>query len=261
MRRSLTDRQHRAWFGLLCYAAEQPDPGKIDRLPAVLVAAEATGGDLDLLVETCNALQALQSVTWRFMGDSDPQKRVEITFIRFAERQHKKPSDAPDKVKERVGKCRGNKKLKQSEQVVTPCNAPCNADVTPETSCITSYELPVTTYPPTPPGGAGVVDDQEPFVPPPSNGQPPPIPPETARMIAVIDGEFPGYGYGALAAKAGWIPQPGIDAALETKRRGKDSFAYMTKVYRTNVANIARPATPARECDRLHVAPTRRKPA
>ena len=92
--RSLTDAQHRVWFDLLCFAAEQADErGCIRDYDLDLLAVECAGGDVGRLEDTLARLQKLRIVR---IDDTA------ICFLHFAERQTDKPSDAPERVKERV---------------------------------------------------------------------------------------------------------------------------------------------------------------
>jgi hypothetical protein len=131
--RSLPDNQFRVWFNLLCLAAEQPQRGVIEDYDERLLAIEVANGDVDLLVATCNALQALRCVT----RVTCPENGYSLSFTKFHDRQTSKPSNQKEKVRERVAKHREKKRYADSIQTkidVTPCNAPvtpsnaaCNA--------------------------------------------------------------------------------------------------------------------------------------
>lgn len=119
--RSLTDAQFRVFVNLLCYVAEQPDRGKVEGFSKHLVAIEVANGNLDLLVETCNALGALHVVTWCYRDENN----IEISLINFEKRQaFGKPSSHPEKVRERVARSRAAKRSGSKADNVTPCNAP-----------------------------------------------------------------------------------------------------------------------------------------
>src|SRR5690348_18025293 len=60
--RSLSDAQHRVWFNLLCFAAEQPVRGTITS-PLTVLAIEVASGDRALIIDTLTALQVLNCVT------------------------------------------------------------------------------------------------------------------------------------------------------------------------------------------------------
>lgn len=107
--RSLTDAQFRVWFNLLCYASEQCERGVIEAEDIHLLSLEVSGGDLELLNETCNRLQALRivscvspSVSSRF-----------ITFLNFEKRQGQGVSRNAKASTERVRKYRERQKIRQ----------------------------------------------------------------------------------------------------------------------------------------------------
>jgi hypothetical protein len=140
--RSLSDAQFRVWFRLLCCVARQPKRGTVRGLPERLVAVEVADGDLDLLVATLDALQALRMVAWR---REDPDRDdLEIVFLNFEKRQAmntpKKPSEERARVRERVARSRGRKRSDDVTPVtppVTPHVTPCNAPVTPCNTFVT----------------------------------------------------------------------------------------------------------------------------
>jgi hypothetical protein len=127
--RSLPLAQRWVWFNLLCYCAEQPRRGTVHDIPARVVAVEVADGDLDLLVTTCNALQDLSVVTWRYCNECN----VEVTLLNFEKRQAgnalQKPSSERIRVRERVAKCRARKRSVN----VTPVTPDVTPDVTPVT--------------------------------------------------------------------------------------------------------------------------------
>ena len=104
--RSLTDPQHRLWFNLLCYAAEQN--GERGTIPlnddAGLLALEVADGDTELLESTVERLVRLHIIE---RGDDT------LTFIHFEDRQYDCPSDKPAAVMDRVKRHRDN--LKRDE--------------------------------------------------------------------------------------------------------------------------------------------------
>ena len=99
--RMLSDSQHRVWFHLLCFAAEQTNRGTIKGYDNHLLAVEVANGDVDLLQSTLEILQKL-----RIINIEDD----ELQFINFSKRQYDKPSDHPSRVKERVAKHREKKR-------------------------------------------------------------------------------------------------------------------------------------------------------
>ena len=109
--RSLTDSQHRVWFNLMCFAAEQEEErGSVIGYDEDLLSVEVAGGDTDLLKATIDKLQRLRIITIKDDG---------LTFINFIKRQYDKPSDYPEAVRERVSRHREKKRNAD----VTPCNA------------------------------------------------------------------------------------------------------------------------------------------
>jgi hypothetical protein len=120
----LTDAEFRVWFNLLCYASEQVERGVIaefdDEYDEVL-DYEVAGGDHGLLMQTLQRLVILRIIDMDF--DSN-----RIEFISFAEEQQIKPSDSPERIKERVTRYRSKETRYRSKETrynsdVTPCNA------------------------------------------------------------------------------------------------------------------------------------------
>lgn len=93
---TLTDKQFRVWFNLLCLAGEQKTRGIIRYDDPYLLAIEVSRGDVALLERTLELLAKLRIVN---VGD-------EIAFVNFDKRQYDKPSDTPERVTERVRKHR-----------------------------------------------------------------------------------------------------------------------------------------------------------
>lgn len=123
--RRLTDGQHRIWFRLLCFAAEQEPPGTVRATWKVLAAECSEGGD-DLLREAVMEMESLRLVTCVTCNNGD----VEIAFPSFCRRQAKYPSGDRKRVAERVAKHRAGKRLRQPAFSVTACNesvTSCNA--------------------------------------------------------------------------------------------------------------------------------------
>jgi hypothetical protein len=137
--RTLSDEQFRVWFGLLCFASEQPTGGTIVGYDDVLLAIEVAGGDTELLQSTLQKLQALRIVT--VVTSVTPQCNDEchdITFVSFAERQAK-PTEDKEAVRERVRKFRAAKSAEKPEfESESPSETPSGNDVT------TVTPLPVT---------------------------------------------------------------------------------------------------------------------
>lgn len=98
--RSLSDAEFRVWFNLLCYAAESENQrGTVDLSDPFIVALEVAGGDEELLSRVCHALSRLRIVE---------ERDGIVTFINFTRRQYDKPSDTPEKTRERKQKSRAN---------------------------------------------------------------------------------------------------------------------------------------------------------
>jgi hypothetical protein len=125
----LTDAQHRVWFNLLCYAAEQEERGIIPQNDAFLLALECAGGDQLLLAETLAQLERLR-IIWiedRYdEGDGDGP----IHFTNWEKRQYDKPSDYPEATRERQ---RRSRVMRAESRDVTPVSR----DVTPVSRDVT----------------------------------------------------------------------------------------------------------------------------
>jgi len=123
----LSDAQHRTWFWLLCFAAEQEGHrGVIQGYTDKLLAVEVCGGDVDLLNATLAILDEYRITERNAEG---------ITFIAFRKRQYDKPSDEPEAIAERVirhrnAKCVSRNDLSTFETLV-------KRDVTPLQRAIT----------------------------------------------------------------------------------------------------------------------------
>jgi hypothetical protein len=127
----LTDRQHRIWFNLLLFAAEQETRGTIEEIDPFLLAIEVSGGDEEALIGTLETLGRLRIVdvtpcnALRNVTVTPPP--VTVTFIHFNDRNSVKPSDAPERIRERVARYRARQKPEDtgtSGEDVTPRNAP-----------------------------------------------------------------------------------------------------------------------------------------
>lgn len=115
--RCLSDYQHRAWFRLLCFAAEQDPPGMV-RASWKVLAAECADGAVEALKEAVTELDSLQLVSCVTCNENE----VQITFTSFEKRQSKYPSDDRKRVNERVRKHREERRLRQPDADVTRCN-------------------------------------------------------------------------------------------------------------------------------------------
>jgi len=153
--RTLTDAEHRVWFHLLCYAAEQPNRGTIegvtgvtgvtDVTSALLLAIEVANGDTALLTKTVEKL-----VNLRVLSIDDEG----LSFINFTKRQYDKPSDMPEKTRERKAAQRERERAQNSsnndDESVTGVTA---RDVTTRTE--QSREEQTKEEPPKSPKGDG----------------------------------------------------------------------------------------------------------
>jgi hypothetical protein len=113
--RSLTDAEHRVWFNLLCFAAEQEERGSVTGVTPrdtnkggvtpgddlIWLAVEVASGDTELLETTITKLIRLRILTWD--GDA-------LTFRNFQKRQYTKPSDSPEETRRRKAAERARKK-------------------------------------------------------------------------------------------------------------------------------------------------------
>jgi hypothetical protein len=124
--RLLDDSQFRTWFNLLCYASERAEGGFIDYRDFGLLAIEVSSGDTEKLQNTLIRLQQLRIVVY---DEAD----CSIEFLRFSARQSEmKPSQSPERIRERVARCREKKRSEQGiSGHVTPHVTPCNTHETP----------------------------------------------------------------------------------------------------------------------------------
>lgn len=107
--RVLADDEHRVWFNLLCLASEGEQRGTLDASSPYCLAAEVAHGDEDLLSRTLDKCVKLRIIDT--IGDNSM-----AAFAHWSDRQYDKPSETPERIKERVTRHR------QSSS---------NADVTP----------------------------------------------------------------------------------------------------------------------------------
>src|SRR6185312_13067760 len=136
--RTLTDAEHRVWFGLLCFAADQEERGTISNYDEELLAIEVCNADGALLRVTLEKLTRLRIIT---------VQENTITFCAFARRQHIKPSDTPERVKSRVAKHRAKAKaddVTPRNALVTPRNAMKRLDKDEERDKEEELEVPLS---------------------------------------------------------------------------------------------------------------------
>jgi len=110
--RSLSDSQHRVWFNLLCFAAEQEKRGTINDWQDSLLAVEVANGNVEILKGTLQVLVRL-----RIIACSEKA----IIFINFDKRQYSKPSDNREQMRLRKRRQREKEKCHAMSR---PCHAP-----------------------------------------------------------------------------------------------------------------------------------------
>lgn len=169
--RHLTDLEHRIWFNLLCFSAEQEERGTIPVKNRYLLAVEVAGGDDETLGRTIEKLQMLDIV--EVSEDS-------VVFSHFAERQYDNPSDHPSKVAQRVAKHRAKKKNEEktkSNDNVTKSN---ETDTDTDTDTESDKEIVVVVEGVKPDGSSAV-----------ESHPPNPLPdPKFARAYRAFESQF-----------------------------------------------------------------------
>jgi hypothetical protein len=196
--RCLDDAEHRCWFRLLCYASEQDDRGSVP-VEGYVLAIEVADGDAALLERTLAKLLQLEVLAYGPDGV--------LRFQAFDKRQYDKPSDHPDRVRERVRRSRerrredvtGNAPVSPgnaAQRPATPGNAPDvsgNAPVSPRIAQRRGEEKREE------PAAAGVVAGAPAREEPGDEGRRPPPPP--IRAPSDYEAMLGGPTFGALAAK------------------------------------------------------------
>ena len=110
--RTLTDSEHRVWFNLLCYAAEEKGDtprGSINGVPRPVLAAEVARGREELLDRTLEKLEKLHILE---------RRDGLLTFVNFKNRQYEFESEKPASTKARKRKSRDVTSV--SRPVTTP---------------------------------------------------------------------------------------------------------------------------------------------
>ena len=110
--RTLTDSEHRVWFNLLCYAAEdkgETPRGSINGVPRSVLAAEVARGREELLDRTLEKLEKLHILE---------RRDGLLTFVNFKNRQYEFESEKPASTKARKRKSRDVTSV--SRPVTTP---------------------------------------------------------------------------------------------------------------------------------------------
>lgn len=156
--RALTDAQHRTWFNLLCFAAEQQEGrGSVAGYDLELLAVEVAGGDVGLLTETLERLQRLRIITVDGEGT--------ITFINFDKRNYNKPSDTPEETRERKRRQRDRERMSRD---VTPGHAidtdkqtdtQTDPDIDPDIDIKTTTAQSAAAAPDKPPTNKELIDE------------------------------------------------------------------------------------------------------
>ena len=166
----LTDAEHRVWFHLKLYAAEQAERFIIEIDDWDMLAVEVARGDRALLEATVARLAKLRLVEY-----GEEEDAVRVVFTDDLDRQYEKESDKPEHVRERVRRHRSQGKG-TAKRDVTPCNA-ATGDETPReeerreeqnrperagTDTVSSIETSATPAKADPAPPAAVVDDPMP---------------------------------------------------------------------------------------------------
>lgn len=139
--RYLTDREFRVWFNLLCFSNEHKERGTIPPMSDKLLAVEVAGGDVSLLADTVEKLTTLAIIEKLEDGS--------LRFVNFKKRNYDHPSDEPERVRERVTRCRAKKRIER----VTTCNDRVTSGnaLDPDTDSDTDSDSEVPPPPLTPP--------------------------------------------------------------------------------------------------------------
>lgn len=121
---TLTDREHRLWFNLLCFAAEQDERGVIPPTEDYLLSIEIGCHDCDELDALLRRLELLRMVSRDVTpshADNESVTLGHITFIHFEDRNYDKPSDRPEATRERKARQREKERdIEHESRDVTP---------------------------------------------------------------------------------------------------------------------------------------------
>ena len=131
---TLTDAQHRVWFGLMCLANSDPERGSISGARAsqpALLALAAARGDEALLAATLARLVALNIV--EVLHHPGTGAVLAYTFVHWAERQDQTPSARPAAVRARVRRYRQRQRSPDTPDDNSLHSLPGAPDVTPVT--------------------------------------------------------------------------------------------------------------------------------
>lgn len=99
--RLLTDAEHRVWVNLLCYAADQPDRGKLNGATRKTLAIEVARGNEQLLARTLEKLERLHIVE---------QGKDHVHFIHFDVRQYVQDDEKREQNRVRQATSRARKR-------------------------------------------------------------------------------------------------------------------------------------------------------
>lgn len=109
---ALTPQQHLVWFNLICFAAEQEERGVVPPRKPLVLALECARGNLEWLADTVGIL--IEFDILEALPDGG------YSFVHWADRQRRKPSDEPEATAER--KRNQRERDKQTKNNVTPLN-------------------------------------------------------------------------------------------------------------------------------------------
>jgi hypothetical protein len=118
---TLSDREFRLWFNLLCYAAEQDERGTIPPTDEYLLAIEIGANGVEEIDRLIGRLVALRIVSRDVtechddVTSDEPICHVGVTFTNFKDRNSISPSDLPDATRERKQRQRDREKQAQIE--------------------------------------------------------------------------------------------------------------------------------------------------
>jgi hypothetical protein len=150
---TLDAEEFRTWLHLLVFASEQEEHrGVIYGIEEQLLALEVSGGNVNLLRRTLDRLQGLRIVSLSSINNAPHQERnapvtPHIAFLQFDKRQHLKPSDRPERVRDRVQRYRaahGN----APDQIGNAPVTPVTPDVTPRNAHRADTERDTESLPP-----------------------------------------------------------------------------------------------------------------
>lgn len=151
---TLRDDEFRTFINLLILSSEQEENrGEILGLEPDLLALEVCNGDEELLARTLDRLQRLRivSVGNAHIKEGNALVTPHVAFLHFATRQQIKPSDRPERVRERVARHREAKEGAGNapHQIGNAPAVARNAPVTPRNAHRADTERDTDTSSPT----------------------------------------------------------------------------------------------------------------